>query len=138
MRCACLLFFLTCEMWTDPRINEPPSYPAFPGNQVEPLFPSVVASDLPTYCSIAPTMKQEEYIHTENLPNGLNMEAGIIAPPAVPSAAVGMQSTIVDSPMTEVQSEATSHVQSCISDLLSSPHMLPCKHYFYSSIVFVV
>ncbi|XP_062850717.1 interferon regulatory factor 5 [Trichomycterus rosablanca] len=108
----------------NPRISEPPSYPAFPANQVEPLFQPVAPPDLPGFCSIAPTMKQEEYILRENAPNGLNMDSGIIAPPAVPST-VGMQGTIVDSPMSEVQPEAESHVQSCISDLLTSPHMLP-------------
>lgn len=63
------------------------------------------------------------------LPNGLGMETGVIPPPLlqdVVTHSVGPPA-MVDSPMQEVPVQAENQVHPCISELLSSPHMLPCK-----------
>lgn len=68
-------------------------------------------------------------VHGEGLPNVLGMDTGVIPPPGlqdVVTHSVGPPA-IVDSPMQEVPSQAENQVHPCISELLSSPHMLPCK-----------
>lgn len=111
---------------TDPRISEPPSYPAFPPNPVDPFLQPVMPPEYPGHSHLVPTVKQEEYILGDGLPNGLVMSTGVMPPPAVPHS-VSIPGVMVDSPMQEVQPQAESQVQPCISDLLSSPHMLPCE-----------
>ncbi|KAL7857866.1 hypothetical protein AOLI_G00179680 [Acnodon oligacanthus] len=112
------------QLSINPRIAEPPSYPAFQPNPVDPFLQPIIPPEFPGHGHLAPTVKQEEYILGDCLPNGLGMGTGVIPPPTVPHA-VSMPGAIVDSPMQEVQPQAESHVQPCISDLLSSPHMLP-------------
>lgn len=68
-------------------------------------------------------------VHGGGLPNGLGMGAGVIPPPGlqdVVTHSVGPPA-IVDSPMQEEPAQAENQVHPCISELLSSPHMLPCK-----------
>lgn len=68
-------------------------------------------------------------VHGGGLSNGMEMGSGVIPPPVlqdVVSHSVGPP-TIVDTPMQEVPSQAENQIHPCISELLSSPHMLPCK-----------
>ena len=65
--------------------------------------------------------------------NGVAMDTGVIpspvladiSAPAVPAVPIG------ESPMPAVQTVAETQVQPCIYDLLSSPHVLPCKSTFH-------
>lgn len=110
---------------TDPCMTEPPSYPAFPANPVDNSF--LLHNMLfPDHSHIAPSVKQEEHLVREAVPNGCGLGTRVIAPSAVPNT-VDITDTM-DSPMPEVRPEVESQVQPCISDLLSSPHMLPRKH----------
>ncbi|KAA0720944.1 Interferon regulatory factor 5 [Triplophysa tibetana] len=66
-------------------------------------------------------------IHSGGHPNGLGMGSGVIPPPAlqdVVTHSVGPQA-IVDTPMQEVPAQVENQIHPCISELLSSPHMLP-------------
>lgn len=108
---------------TDPCMTEPPSYPAFPTNPADTFPPPTTF--FPGHSHIAPTVKQEEYLLGDVIPNGCGLGTRVIAPSAVPNTDI--TDTMV-SPMPEVRPEVESQVQPCISDLLSSPHMLPCKH----------
>ncbi|XP_076862881.1 interferon regulatory factor 5 [Brachyhypopomus gauderio] len=108
----------------NPRTGEPPSYQAFPPNTVDPFLVPVIAPNFTGQGHIVPTVKQEDFILGEALPNGLGMSTRVIPSPGVPQA-MSVQGAIVDSPMQEVQPQVESHVTPCISDLLSSPHMLP-------------
>lgn len=68
-------------------------------------------------------------VHGGGLPNGMGMGTGVIPPPVLQDVVthpVGPPA-IVDSPMQEVPSQAENQIHPCISELLSSPHMLPCK-----------
>uniref|UniRef100_A0A4W4F3S1 IRF tryptophan pentad repeat domain-containing protein n=1 Tax=Electrophorus electricus TaxID=8005 RepID=A0A4W4F3S1_ELEEL len=108
----------------DSRIAEPANYQAFPRSTVDPFLVPVIAPDFTGQGHMVATVKQEDFILGEGLPNGLGIGTGVIPPSTVPHAVSG-PGAIVDSPMQEVQAQAESHVQPCISDLLSSPHMLP-------------
>lgn len=82
------------------------------------------------HSQIAPTVKQEEHLLREAVLNGHGLGTRVIAPSALPHT-VEMPDTMEDSPMPEVRPEVESQVQPCISDLLSSPHMLPRKHVIF-------
>uniref|UniRef100_A0A4W4F659 IRF tryptophan pentad repeat domain-containing protein n=1 Tax=Electrophorus electricus TaxID=8005 RepID=A0A4W4F659_ELEEL len=110
--------------FADSRIAEPANYQAFPRSTVDPFLVPVIAPDFTGQGHMVATVKQEDFILGEGLPNGLGIGTGVIPPSTVPHAVSG-PGAIVDSPMQEVQAQAESHVQPCISDLLSSPHMLP-------------
>lgn len=120
-----LINSLICSM-TDACITDPPSYPPFLTNQD--TFPlSIMGPGFSDHSQIAPTVKQEEHLLREAVLNGHGLGTRVIAPAAL-AHTVEMPDTMVDSPMPEVRPEVESQVQPCISDLLSSPHMLPCKH----------
>ncbi|XP_060759869.1 interferon regulatory factor 5 isoform X2 [Neoarius graeffei] len=104
----------------NPCMTEPPSYPAFPTNPADTFPPPTTF--FPGHSHIAPTVKQEEYLLRDVIPNGCGLGTRVIAPSAVPNTDI--TDTMV-SPMPEVRPEVESQVQPCISDLLSSPHMLP-------------
>lgn len=85
----------------------------------------------PDFTSRGPIkVEQVSYpIHGGGHPNGLGMGSGVIPPPAlqdVVTHSVGPQA-IVDTPMQEVPAQVENQIHPCISELLSSPHMLPCK-----------
>ncbi|XP_051544001.1 interferon regulatory factor 5-like isoform X2 [Myxocyprinus asiaticus] len=66
-------------------------------------------------------------VHGGGLLNDLGMETGVIPPSVlqdVVSHSVGPPA-IVDSPMQEVPAQVENQIHPCISELLSSPHMLP-------------
>uniref|UniRef100_A0A672RPA2 Interferon regulatory factor 5-like n=1 Tax=Sinocyclocheilus grahami TaxID=75366 RepID=A0A672RPA2_SINGR len=83
-------------------------------------------TEFPSHSAIK--VEQTPYpIHGGGLPNGLGMGTGVIPPPGlqdVVTHSVGPPA-IVDSPMQEVPAQAENQVHPCISELLSSPHMLP-------------
>ncbi|MCJ8743430.1 hypothetical protein PDJAM_G00093930 [Pangasius djambal] len=108
----------------NPCIPEPPSYPAFPANPGDAFLLPSMPPGFPDHSHIAPAVKQEEHLFREAVPNGHGLGTRVIAPSAVPHP-VDMPDTMEDSPMPEVRPEVESQVQPCISDLLSSPHMLP-------------
>lgn len=78
------------------------------------------------------SVEQGLLAHSGTMVNGLVMDTGVlstpvlsdITAPAIPAVPMG------ESPMTGVQTGAETHVQPCIYDLLSSPHVLPCKSTF--------
>lgn len=89
------------------------------------------AGSLPEFPSHrAIKVEQTPYpVHAGGLPNGLGMGTGVIPPPVlqdVVTHSVGPPA-MVDSPMQEVPAQVENQVHPCISELLSSPHMLPCK-----------
>ncbi|XP_016298605.1 interferon regulatory factor 6-like [Sinocyclocheilus anshuiensis] len=83
-------------------------------------------TEFPSHSAIK--VEQTPYpVHGGGLPNGVGMGTGVIPPPGlqdVVTHSVGPPA-IVDSPMQEVPSQAENQVHPCISELLSSPHMLP-------------
>ncbi|TSX44510.1 Interferon regulatory factor 5 [Bagarius yarrelli] len=107
----------------DPCITEPPSYPAFLANQ-DTFSLSVMGPEFHASSHITPAVKQEDHLLREDVLNGHGLGSRVIAPSAV-SHTMAMPDTMEDSPMPEVRPEVESQVQPCISDLLSSPHMLP-------------
>uniref|UniRef100_A0A8C1IR52 Interferon regulatory factor 6-like n=1 Tax=Cyprinus carpio TaxID=7962 RepID=A0A8C1IR52_CYPCA len=113
----------------------PSSYSAYP-SRVDVPFTSTIADDpstgpsagslteFPSHSAIK--VEQAQY-PCGGLPNGLGMETGVIPPPLlqdVVTHSVGPPA-MVDSPMQEVPVQAENQVHPCISELLSSPHMLP-------------
>uniref|UniRef100_A0A8C2G0K6 Interferon regulatory factor 5 n=1 Tax=Cyprinus carpio TaxID=7962 RepID=A0A8C2G0K6_CYPCA len=117
---------------------DPSSYPAYPP-RVDVPFTSSIAdgeprtgpsagslTEFPSHSAIK--VEQTSYpVHGGGLPNGLGMGTGVIPPPGlqdVVTHSVGPPA-IVDSPMQEVPAQAENQVHPCISELLSSPHMLP-------------
>ncbi|RXN13916.1 interferon regulatory factor 6-like protein [Labeo rohita] len=87
------------------------------------------AGSLPEFPShSAIKVEQTPYpVHAGGLPNGLGMGTGVIPPPVlqdVVTHSVGPPA-MVDSPMQEVPAQVENQVHPCISELLSSPHMLP-------------
>lgn len=76
-------------------------------------------------------VEQASYpVHGGGLPNGLGMGTGVVPPPVlqdVVTHSVGPPVTPMDTPMQEVPAQVENQVHPCISELLSSPHMLPCK-----------
>lgn len=126
VHCEWFTYQLICSV-TDPCTVEPPSYPAFPANPVDTFPLPFMPPAFPDHSHIAPTVKQEEHLLREAVPNGCGLGTRVIAPSAVPQTIV-MPDTMADSPMPEVRPEVESQVHTCLSDLLSSPHMLPRKH----------
>lgn len=113
---------------TDPCSTEPPSYPGFPANPVDAYLLPIMQPAFPDHSHVALTVKQEEHLLRGVVPNGHGLGTRVIAPSALPHTGIEVPNTMADSPMPEVRPEVESQVQPCISDLLSSPHMLPRKH----------
>lgn len=90
--------------------------------------PGTGPTEFPSHSAIK--VEQGSYpVHGGGLSNGMEMGTGVMPPPVlqdVVSHSVG-PSTMVDSPMQEVPAQAENQIHPCISELLSSPHMLPCK-----------
>lgn len=88
--------------------------------------PSTGPSEFPSHRAIK--VEQGAFpIHGGGLQNGMGMGTGVIPPPVLQDVVthpVGPPA-IVDSPMQEVPSQAENQIHPCISELLSSPHMLP-------------
>lgn len=135
---------------TDPRAGEPPSYPAYPPRGDVPFTSPIrgfnpahhnppinllevvpMTSHLAQPGPVLPDFSGHATIKVEQesfpLANGLGM--GVIPPPVlqdVVTHSVGPPD-IEDTPMQEVPAQVENQVHPCISELLSSPHMLPCK-----------